>query len=55
MDKGSNLNTLTLTLTSVITFFFLQLSSAFVGSYFIHVMSKAFQYAYANVNFQGIW
>jgi hypothetical protein len=56
MDKGSNLNTLTSTLTSVITYHFLQLSSQFVGSYFGHVMSKACQYVYndskALVDFQ---
>jgi hypothetical protein len=44
-DKGSNLSTLISTLTHVVTYFLLQLISPFVGSYFGHAMSKAYQYA----------
>ncbi len=44
-DKGSNLNTLTNALTSVVSCSPLQLACPFVGSCFGHAMSKATQYA----------
>jgi len=45
-DKGSNLSTLTLAMKSVVTYSPFQLTSPFVGSYFDHAMSKAYQYAF---------
>lgn len=49
-DKGSNLSTLTLALTSVVTYFPLPLPSLFVGLCFGHAMSKACEYAYDDSN-----
>jgi hypothetical protein len=45
-DKGSNLNTLISTLTSVVTYSLLQLTNLFVGSCFGHAMSNSYQYAF---------
>jgi hypothetical protein len=43
-NKGSNLNTLTNALTSVVYYFPLQLACPFVGSCFGHAMFKVAQY-----------
>ncbi len=45
-DEGSNLNTLILALTHVVTCCPFQSTSSFVGSCFGHAMSKACQYAF---------
>jgi hypothetical protein len=44
-DRGSNLSTLTSTLTSVVTYSPLQLTNPFMGSCFGHAMSNSYQYA----------
>jgi hypothetical protein len=52
-DEGTNLNTLVVALTSIVSCAPLQLVSPFNGTYFGHVMFKACQYA-TNDNKVGV-
>jgi hypothetical protein len=49
-DKGSNLSTMTSTLTNVVTYSSFQLISLFMGLCFGHAKSKACEYAYDDSN-----
>jgi hypothetical protein len=45
MDEGSNMNTMTTTLKSIVSCDMLGLEEKFQGTYFGHAFSKACQYA----------
>jgi hypothetical protein len=55
-NEGSNLNTLVITLSSVVSCALLQVEQPFVGFCFGHAMPKACQYAMNDTKFcEGRW